>query len=310
MSGKVTTIQDNMNDYHVTVLLREAVDALNVVADGLYVDVTFGAGGHSKQIINQLNAKGHLYAFDQDEDAFNNRLDENRFTLIEANFRYLKRFLRLEGITQVDGILADLGVSSHQLDIPERGFSYRFDAPLDMRMNTNADMAANDVLRSYNEEQLVRIFSDYGEVRNSKTLAKAIVAHRKLGDIRTTFELNNLLDQHLMGPRMKYFSQVYQAIRMEVNDEVGALCDLLSDGLQLLKPGGRFSVITFHSIEDRVVKNFFKTGDFDGKLNQDEFGRISRPFSIINKKVIEASAEEQRQNARSRSAKLRVAQKN
>jgi 16S rRNA (cytosine1402-N4)-methyltransferase len=299
-----------MSEYHITVLLHETVDALEVKPDGIYVDVTFGAGGHSKQIINQLSAKGHLYAFDQDKDASQNQPDENRFTLIEANFRYLKRFLRLEGITAVDGILADLGVSSHQLDEPTRGFSYRYDAPLDMRMNTRADRTAADLLRTYDEDNLVRIFSDYGEVRNAKTLARAIVQHRRVTDLKTTFDLNRLLDQQVMGLRMKYFSQVYQAIRMEVNDEIGALCDMLQDGLSVLKPGGRMSVITFHSIEDRVVKNFFKTGNFDGQLMKDEFGNISKPFSIVNKKVIEASASELKANARSRSAKLRVAQKN
>jgi 16S rRNA (cytosine1402-N4)-methyltransferase len=222
----------------------------------------------------------------------------------------LKRFLRLEGITAVDGILADLGVSSHQLDEPTRGFSYRYDAPLDMRMNTRADRTAADLLRTYDEDNLVRIFGDYGEVRNAKTLARAIVQHRRVTDLKTTFDLNRLLDQQVMGLRMKYFSQVYQAIRMEVNDEIGALCDMLQDGLSVLKPGGRMSVITFHSIEDRVVKNFFKTGNFDGQLMKDEFGNISKPFSIVNKKVIEASASELKANARSRSAKLRVAQKN
>ncbi len=299
-----------MSEYHITVLLNETVDALEVKPDGIYVDVTFGAGGHSKQIINQLSAKGHLYAFDQDKDASQNQPDENRFTLIEANFRYLKRFLRLEGITAVDGILADLGVSSHQLDEPTRGFSYRYDAPLDMRMNTSADKTAADLLRTYNEDNLVRILSDYGEVRNAKTLARAIVQHRRVSDLKTTFDLNRLLEQHVMGLRMKYFSQVYQAIRMEVNDEIGALCDMLQDGLSILKPGGRISVITFHSIEDRVVKNFFKTGNFDGQLMKDDYGNISKPFSLVNKKVIEASASELKVNARSRSAKLRIAQKN
>jgi 16S rRNA (cytosine1402-N4)-methyltransferase len=299
-----------MSDYHITVLLREAVDGLAVNPQGIYVDATFGAGGHSKQIINQLSAKGHLYAFDQDEDASKNQLDENRFTLIEANFRYLKRFLRLEGVMAVDGILADLGVSSHQLDEPIRGFSYRFEAPLDMRMNQRADNTAADVLRTYDEGSLLRILSEYGEVRNAKTCVNAIIQHRKIRDIKTTFDFNRLLDTVVMGPRMRYLSQVYQALRMEVNDEVGSLCDLLQDGYDILKPGGRMSVITFHSIEDRVVKNFFKTGDFEGNVTKDDFGNISRPFSLVNKKAIEASTSEQTANARSRSAKLRIAIKN
>ena len=298
-----------MSEYHVSVLLDESIKSLSIRPDGKYVDVTFGAGGHSKSILNELSAKGHLYAFDQDEDAVENIIHDTRFTLIEANFRYLKRFLRLEGISEVDGILADLGVSSHQLDFPERGFSYRFDAPLDMRMNIKSDMSAADLLRTYSEESLVEILSNYGEVRNSKSLAKAIINARKFADIKTTFDFNRVLDQNVMGLRLKYFSQVYQALRMEVNDEIGALRDMLEDGLAVLKPGGRFSVITFHSIEDRVVKNFFKSGNFDGEVEKDEFGNIQKPFSLVNKKVIMADAKEQKANVRSRSAKLRVAEK-
>lgn len=298
-----------MSEYHVSVLLDESIKSLSIRPDGKYVDVTFGAGGHSRSILNELSAKGHLYAFDQDEDAVENIIHDTRFTLIEANFRYLKRFLRLEGISEVDGILADLGVSSHQLDFPERGFSYRFDAPLDMRMNIKSDMSAADLLRTYSEESLVEILSNYGEVRNSKSLAKAIINARKFADIKTTFDFNRVLDQNVMGLRLKYFSQVYQALRMEVNDEIGALKDMLEDGLAVLKPGGRFSVITFHSIEDRVVKNFFKSGNFDGEVEKDEFGNIQKPFSLVNKKVIMADSKEQKVNARSRSAKLRVAEK-
>ncbi len=298
-----------MSEYHVSVLLDESIKSLSIRPDGKYVDVTFGAGGHSRSILNELSAKGHLYAFDQDEDAVENMIHDTRFTLIEANFRYLKRFLRLEGISEVDGILADLGVSSHQLDFPERGFSYRFDAPLDMRMNIKSDMSAADLLRTYSEESLVEILSRYGEVRNSKSLAKAIINARKFADIKTTFDFNRVLDQNVMGLRLKYFSQVYQALRMEVNDEIGALKDMLEDGLAVLKPGGRFSVITFHSIEDRVVKNFFKSGNFDGEVEKDEFGNIQKPFSLVNKKVIMADSKEQKVNVRSRSAKLRVAEK-
>ncbi|MBP9197225.1 MAG: 16S rRNA (cytosine(1402)-N(4))-methyltransferase RsmH [Saprospiraceae bacterium] len=298
-----------MNEYHVSVLLKESIENLNILPGGKYVDLTFGAGGHSRSILHNLSAKGHLYAFDQDADAVANALVDERFTLIEANFRYLRRFLRLEGMKEVDGILADLGVSSHQLDMPERGFSYRFDAPLDMRMNTQADFTAAVLLQSYSEEKLVDVLSSYGEVRNAKTLAKALVHAGKVAEIRTTFDLNRVLDQHVLGPRLKYFSQVYQALRMEVNDEIGALKDMLTEGYEVLKPGGRFVVITFHSIEDRVVKNFFKTGNFDGEMEKDEFGNISRPFVLINKKVIMAENKEQRENARSRSAKLRIAEK-
>jgi len=298
-----------MNEYHVSVLLKESIENLNILPGGKYVDLTFGAGGHSRSILHNLSAKGHLYAFDQDADAVANALVDERFTLIEANFRYLRRFLRLEGVKEVDGILADLGVSSHQLDMPERGFSYRFDAPLDMRMNTQADFTAAVLLQSYSEEKLVDVLSSYGEVRNAKTLAKALVHAGKVAEIRTTFDLNRVLDQHVLGPRLKYFSQVYQALRMEVNDEIGALKDMLTEGYEVLKPGGRFVVITFHSIEDRVVKNFFKTGNFDGEMEKDEFGNISRPFLLINKKVIMAENKEQRENARSRSAKLRIAEK-
>ena len=298
-----------MNEYHVSVLLKESIENLDILPEGIYADVTFGAGGHSKSILNKLSAKGHLYAFDQDEDAVSNVLNDERFTLIEANFRYLKRFLRLEGVTRLDGILADLGVSSHQLDMPERGFSYRYDAPLDMRMNAEADFTAAALLQTYSEEKLVDVLSSYGEVRNAKTLAKALAHAGKVAEIRTTFDLNRVLDQHVLGPRLKYFSQVYQALRMEVNDEIGALKEMLKEGYEMLKPGGRFVVITFHSIEDRVVKNFFKSGNFEGAMDKDDFGNISRPFVLVNKKVIMADRKEQHENARSRSAKLRVAEK-
>jgi 16S rRNA (cytosine1402-N4)-methyltransferase len=298
-----------MSGYHISVLLNESIQLLNIYPNGQYVDVTFGAGGHSKSILDNLSAKGHLYAFDQDVDAIDNVLDHSQLTLIQANFRYLKRFLRLEGVHQVDGILADLGVSSHQLDMPERGFSYRYEAPLDMRMNIEADITAASILATYPEEQLVEILSIYGEVRNAKSLAKALVTARKFAEIKSTFDLNRILEQHLMGPKMKYFSQVYQALRMEVNDEIGALKDMLQEGYDILKPGGRFAVITFHSIEDRVVKNFFKTGNFEGEVDKDDFGNISRPFVLVNKKVVMADHQEQKNNPRSRSAKLRVVEK-
>ncbi|MFN8339891.1 MAG: 16S rRNA (cytosine(1402)-N(4))-methyltransferase RsmH [Saprospiraceae bacterium] len=298
-----------MSEYHVSVLLDESIDNLKIRPEGTYVDATFGAGGHSKSILGKLNAKGHLYAFDQDQDAWGNALHDERFSLIDANFRYLRRFLRLEGVTAVDGILADLGVSSYQLDMPERGFSYRFDAPLDMRMNAESDLTAAKLLQSYSETALVNILSNYGEVRNAKTLAAALIQARKLSEIRTTFDLNRVLDLHAMGHKLKYYSQVYQALRMEVNDEIGALQDLLVEGAKLLKPGGRFVVITFHSIEDRVVKNYFKSGNFTGEVEKDDFGNIYRPFIHVHKKVIMATATEQKVNVRSRSAKLRVVEK-
>ncbi len=298
-----------MSDYHVSVLLEECINNLKIRPKGIYVDVTFGAGGHTRLILDKLDAKGRLFAFDQDTDALNNAPADDRFTLINANFRYMRKYLRLEGVQQVDGILADLGVSSHQLDVPDRGFSYRFDAPLDMRMNGDSEFSAFDILNTYEEGQLVNVLSKYGEVRNAKTLAKAIVDQRKRSAIRTTGDFNNILDRNLMGPRMKYLSQVYQAIRIEVNDEIGALQDMLEDGLKLLGKGGRFAVITFHSIEDRMVKNFFKTGNVDGEVVKDDFGNIYRPFTLVDKKVIVAGHEEQKQNSRSRSAKLRVAEK-
>ena len=298
-----------MSEYHVSVLLNESIENLINRSDGNYVDVTFGAGGHSRLILNRLSAKGHLYSFDQDADAVINAIDDSRFKLIESNFRYVRKFLKLEGICDVDGILADLGVSSHQLDRPERGFSYRFDAPLDMRMCKESDLSAANILQMYDEDRLVQVFSDYGEVRNAKTLSKAVLQARKLSPIKSTFDFNRILEKQVIGPRMKYFSQVYQSLRIEVNDEIGALKEMLTEGYRILKPGGRFVVITFHSIEDRVVKNYFKTGNFEGVVKKDNFGNISRLFTLINKNVILAGQNEQKNNIRSRSAKLRVAEK-
>lgn len=298
-----------MTPYHVPVLLQESVDALKIHPDGTYLDVTFGAGGHSKSILKRLNAKGHLYAVDQDRDALANGIEDSRFTLINANFRYFKRFLTWYNIEFVDGILADLGVSSHQFDFPERGFSYRFDAALDMRMNTESGMTAADILATYPEEKLVSILSRFGEVRNAKQLAKALVAQRNASVIKTTFSLNTLLDRMALGHKPKYFAQVYQALRMEVNDEIGALQDMLEAGAHSLRPGGRFAVITYHSIEDREVKNYFKTGNFEGKPEKDMFGNILKPFDAVGKAIITPGDEELKLNPRSSSAKLRVVQK-
>jgi 16S rRNA (cytosine1402-N4)-methyltransferase len=297
-------------NYHITVLLNEAVESLSLRPSGVYVDATFGGGGHSRLIISQLDAESQLFGFDQDGDARRNLpTDEPRFHFVNHNFRDLKRLLRLEGVRAVDGILADLGVSSHQLDDAERGFSYRFDAALDMRMNQSSGRTAADILNKESAEELQRILSEYGEVRNSRTLAQAIVQARSGKRFKNINDLLAIMDPLSMGEKMRYRSQVFQALRMEVNDEIGALKDFLKESLAVLKPGGRLSVITFHSIEDRLVKNFMKSGNFDGTLETDFYGNITRPFKVITKKPIEPTAEETRVNPRSRSAKLRIAEK-
>ena len=298
-----------MADYHVSVLLEESVNALKTRPEGTYIDVTFGAGGHSRSILKNLNAKGRLFGFDQDADVLPNVPEDNRFELVSSNFRFIARFMDWYGVGSVDGILADLGVSSHQLDFPERGFSFRYDAELDMRMNAEMTTKAADVLRHYREEELIRMFSDFGEVRNARQLSRAIIKARTSAEIRTTFMLNQILEITAIGPKPKYFAQVYQALRMEVNDEIGALRDMLKAGLSLLKPGGRFVVITYHSIEDRQVKNFFKTGRFDGIMEKDEYGRIFRPFDLLDKKVFVPEEKEIIKNPRARSAKMRVVEK-
>jgi len=298
-----------MSDYHVPVMLDECIAGLNLVPDGKYVDVTFGAGGHSQSILKNLGDEGHLYGFDQDDDAAANRLDDPRFTFIKSNFRYIKKFLRVEGVRKVDGILADLGVSSWQLDFPERGFSYRFDADLDMRMNSADELTAAIILKEYSQDDLQLLFSNFGEVRNSRTLAKEIVKLRDRTPIKTTFQLNDVLEPLRFGHKAKYFAQVYQALRMEVNQEVQVLEEMLQGGLDVLKPGGRFVVMSYHSIEDRLVKNFFKSGNVDGELIKDDFGHIDRPFKLITKKVVLAGDEELKINSRAKSAKLRIAEK-
>ncbi|MFT6334479.1 MAG: 16S rRNA (cytosine1402-N4)-methyltransferase [Halioglobus sp.] len=298
-----------MSEYHVPVMLDECIAGLNLKPSGKYVDVTFGAGGHSQSILKNLGDEGHLYGFDQDDDAVVNQLDDPRFTFIKANFRHIKRFLRVEGVRKVDGILADLGVSSWQLDFPERGFSYRFDADLDMRMNSAEEMTAAIILKEYSQDDLQLLFSKFGEVRNSRTLAKEIVSERGNSSIKTTFQLNEILERLKFGTRPKYFAQVYQALRMEVNQEVQVLEEMLQGGLEVLEPGGRFVIMSYHSIEDRYVKNFFKSGNVDGKLIQDDFGHIDRPFKLVNKKLMQASEEELKRNSRARSAKLRIAEK-
>lgn len=298
-----------MSQYHEPVMLEECVEALNIRPEGTYIDVTYGAGGHSKSILKELNDKGHLYGFDQDGDVGGHVIEDGRFTFIKANFRFLERYMRYYDVSEVDGILADLGVSSHQLDFPERGFSYRYDAQLDMRMNEYMTRTARDILQTYNQDELQKMLSENGEVRNARSLARSIVEKRKEKEIATTMHLNELLEQNLMGNRQKYLAQVYQALRIEVNEELEVLKEMLEGGLKVLKPGGRFVVMSYHSLEDRLVKNFFKSGNFDGKLIKDDYGNIERPFKLINKKVIVAESEEIARNSRSASAKLRIAEK-
>jgi 16S rRNA (cytosine1402-N4)-methyltransferase len=278
------------------------------------VDATFGGGGHTRLILEKLGGKGHLYAFDQDTDAIQNAeefSDNPAFTFVHSNFRFLKRHLRAEGLRagSVQGILADLGVSSYQLDTAERGFSYRFQADLDMRMNRQEGQTAADVLNTYNAEELQRMFSELGEVRNSKTLALAIIRQREQRFFKTTGDLTEFCENHLMGERMRYLSQVFQALRMEVNDELGALEDFLKDAYEMLAPGGRLAVITFHSLEDRMVKNFLKSGNVEGELEKDFYGNITRPWEPVTKKPVEPSDAELKVNNRARSSKLRVAAK-
>ena len=300
--------------YHASVLLHESVDYLGIIPGGSYVDATFGGGGHARLILEKLGGKGHLYAFDQDRDAQENAKefeDNPAFLFVHSNFRFLKRHLRAEGLRagSVQGILADLGVSSYQLDTADRGFSYRFQADLDMRMNQQEGATAADILNTYNAEELQRVFSELGEVRNSKTLAQAILRSREQRPFQTTGDLVELCGNNLMGERMRYLSQVFQALRMEVNDELGALHDFLKDAYEMLAPGGRLAVITFHSLEDRMVKNFMKTGNVEGIQQKDFYGNITRPWELVTKKPLEPSEEELKINNRSRSSKLRVAEK-
>ena len=300
-----------MNEsYHIPVLLNEVLENLNIDPGGTYVDCTFGGGGHSRAILQRLSQNGRLVAFDQDEDARRNLPDDPRVVFIPNNFRYLQRFLRLNGINEVDGILADLGVSSHQFDEAERGFSTRFDAALDMRMDQRQRRTAADILNEYSELQLHKLFEQYGEVTNSKTLAKTIVEARRTTNIATIEHLKNVLAPIVKGNPNKYFAQVFQALRIEVNDEMGALKEMLKQSPTVLKKRGRIAVITFHSIEDRIVKTFFKDNTFD-EPEENPFATIERikVLKAVNKKPIVATNEETRQNTRSRSAKLRIAEK-
>jgi 16S rRNA (cytosine1402-N4)-methyltransferase len=297
--------------YHVPVLLQESVDGLDIKPDGIYVDVTFGGGGHSREILNRLGKKGHLYSFDQDEDAENNILNDNRFTFVRSNFRYLRNWMRYYGVDQIDGLLADLGVSSHHFDDETRGFSFRFDAPLDMRMNKRSGMTAAEILNNYDEDQLADIFYIYGELKNARKIAAAIIKARSVKAIETTADLLQATESLFQREReKKETAKLFQALRIEVNHEMDALKEMLSGAQAVLREGGRLSVITYHSLEDRIVKNIMKAGNAEGKVSQDFFGRIEAPFRQISNKVIIPDEEEQLRNPRSRSAKLRIAEKN
>ncbi|HWR95060.1 MAG TPA: 16S rRNA (cytosine(1402)-N(4))-methyltransferase RsmH [Flavobacterium sp.] len=296
-------------EYHNPVLLHASVDGLNIKPDGVYVDVTFGGGGHSKEILSRLGENGKLFAFDQDEDALANALPDERFVLINENFRFIKRFLRFHNIKSVDGILADLGVSSHQFDVPERGFSTRFDAELDMRMSKKNDLSAYQIINEYDNANLTRVFLDYGELKIAPAMARVIIEAREYHPIKNTDELKNVLSRFLPGHKSnKILAQIYQAIRIEVNQEMDVLKEFLEQSLEILKPKGRLSVISYHSLEDRLVKRFMKNGMFEGEPERDFFGNFSVPFKTIEKLIV-PTAEEIKINNRARSAKLRVAEK-
>ena len=300
----------NEETYHVPVLLKESVDGLDIVPDGIYVDVTFGGGGHSREILSRLGENGHLYSFDQDEDAEKNILNDNRFTFVRSNFRYLRNWMRYYGIEQIDGLLADLGVSSHHFDDETRGFSFRFDAPLDMRMNKRSGVTAAEILNTYDEEQLANIFYIYGELKNARKIAASIIKARGEKPIVTTGDLMQITANLFMRERVKKeTAKLFQALRIEVNHEMEALKEMLYGAQEVLREGGRLSVITYHSLEDRIVKNIIKAGNVEGKVKQDFFGRTEAPFRQISNKVIVPNEEEQLCNPRSRSAKLRIAEK-
>ncbi|WP_346319097.1 16S rRNA (cytosine(1402)-N(4))-methyltransferase RsmH [Chitinophaga sp. YIM B06452] len=298
------------SQYHLPVLLREVVANMDIRADGTYVDATFGGGGHSRAILEKLGPQGRLIVFDQDEDAYRNRIVDERVTFVRENFRHLHRFLKLHKALEADGLLADLGVSSHQFDTGARGFSTRFDGNLDMRMDTRNSLTAADVLQTYSEQHLHQVFQDYGEVTNSRTLAKTIVQLRKAHPLRTIGEFKSLIQPIVKGNPAKYLAQVFQALRIAVNDELGALKDLLTQSSQVLKPGGKLAIITFHSLEDRLVKNYMKAGAFEAAdENPYSFETPPKLFKLITKKPVTAGEAELRANPRSRSAKLRVAEK-
>ena len=297
--------------YHVPVLLGESVDGLDIKPGGIYVDVTFGGGGHSREILSRLTDGAHLYSFDQDADAERNIPDAgDNFTFVRSNFRYLKNWMRYYGVEHIDGLLADLGVSSHHFDDAERGFSFRFDAPLDMRMNKRAGRTAAEIVNTYDEERLADIFYVYGEMKNSRRIASALVKARQTAEIKTTKDFLAAVEPFFKREREKKdMARLFQALRIEVNHEMDALREMLLAASELLAPGGRLSVITYHSLEDRMVKNVMKSGNVEGKVQQDFFGRVETPFRLVNNKVILPSDQEQADNPRSRSAKLRIAEK-
>ena len=295
--------------YHNPVLLKDSVDGLNIKPDGVYVDVTFGGGGHSKEILSRLGPNGKLFAFDQDEDAQKNAIPDDRFHLIHENFRFIKRFLRFYGIKEVDGILADLGVSSHQFDVPERGFSTRFDSGLDMRMSQRGDLNAYHVVNDYDEQTLKKVFFDFGELKNASAIASTIVFARKELQIKNSEQLKTVLKKFLPEHKShKILAQIYQAIRIEVNQEIEVLKEFLEQSLDILKPGGRLSVISYHSLEDRLVKRFMRNGLFEGEPERDFFGNFSVPFTNVEKLIVPTNSEIHANN-RARSAKLRIAEK-
>lgn len=296
--------------YHIPALLNECINGLNIRPDGTYVDVTFGGGGHSREIINHLGENGRLFGFDQDLDAWHNKLDDSRFTFVHANFSFLKNFLRFHGVEHVDGILADLGVSFHHFDTAERGFSFRQDSRLDMRMNQDSKLDAATVLMTYSEEQLASMFYLFGELKQSRRMASAIVKRRAQGEITSTGQLVDIVSPFICKKaEKKELAQVFQALRIEVNHEIDVLKRMLEQSLQVLNPGGRLVVITYHSLEDRLVKNFMRSGNVEGKIDKDFYGRVNTPWTLVNNKVITASEAEVEANPRSRSAKLRIAEK-
>lgn len=296
--------------YHIPVLLQESIQGMNLRPGGIYADMTFGGGGHSKEILRQMDAESRLFSFDQDEDAERNIVDDSRFTFVRSNFRYLHNFLRYYGVDKVDAILADLGVSSHHFDDSERGFSFRFDGNLDMRMNKRAGMTASEIINTYDEEQLANLFYLYGELKNSRKLANVLVKARSVKSIVTIGDFLEII-KPLYGKERekKELAKVFQALRIEVNQEMEALKEMLYAATEALKPGGRLVIITYHSLEDRMVKNIMKTGNIEGKAEKDFFGNIQTPFKLVNNKVIVPTDEEIQRNPRSRSAKLRIAEK-
>ncbi len=309
----MTMMMENCTmEYHIPVLLNESLEGMNIHPDGIYVDVTFGGGGHSGEILRRLGAKGCLYGFDQDVDAEKNILKDNRFVFVRSNFRYLYNFMRYYNLVgKVDALLADLGVSSHHFDDKNRGFSFRFDGNLDMRMNTRAAQTAADILNNYSEEQLYNVFYWYGELKNAKKLATAVFLYRSKKKIQTIGNLLEIVSPFIgYDKEKKFLAKVFQSLRIEVNNEMDALRKMLEDSSRVLKPGGRLAIITYHSLEDRLVKNFLKTGKPEGKIEQDFFGNIKTPFKLVTNKVIVPSREEINRNPRSRSAKLRIAEKN